>query len=100
MGITTTESLLLEEIRPFPKKAKPRKPRKRAILTDTPVKAALEEKANSARTRKATEACRKLISNKEPVTTVSSKVESAKKAEERKEYKRKNLTKTRSLRYA
>ena len=50
-----------------------------AILTDTPVKTALEEEANSAKTRKATEACKKLISNKESVSTASSKVESAKK---------------------
>ena len=53
--------------------------RQSAILTDTLVKIALEEEANSAKTRKATEACKKLISNKEPLSTASSKVESGKK---------------------
>ena len=49
------------------------------VLTDTTVKRALEEEADSSKTRKAIEACKKLISNKEPVSTASSKVESTKK---------------------
>ena len=60
MVITTPESFSPEEIRPFPK-AQPkktqkggRKRRKSTILTDTPVKTALEEEANSAKTKKAT----------------------------------------------
>ena len=84
MVITTGKSFSPEGIKSFPK-AQPRKTqkggrkRKSAILTDTPGETAFEEKANSAKTRKATEACKKLILNKEPVSTVSSKVESAKK---------------------
>ena len=66
MVITTPESFSPEEMRPF-HKAQPRKTqkdgrknKKSAILTDTPVKKALEEEANSIKTRKATEACKKL----------------------------------------
>ena len=58
MVITTLESFSPEEIRPFPK-AQPRKTqkggrrrRKNAISTDTLVKAALEEEANSSKTKK------------------------------------------------
>ena len=76
MIFISSKSLSPEEIKPFPK-AQPRKTqkgeRKSAILTDTPVKTALEEKVSSAKTRKAKEACKKVISNKETVSTLSSK---------------------------
>ena len=84
MVITTPESFLPEETRQFPK-AQPRKTRKggrkrkNANLTDTPAKTAMEEEANRPKTRKAIEVCKKLISNKEAVSTLSSKVESAKR---------------------
>ena len=85
MIITTSESFSPQEIRPFPK-AQPRKTqkggrkrRKSTILDDTPIKIALEDKTNSAKTREATEPCKKLISNKEPVSSLSSKLETAKK---------------------
>ena len=94
MVIITPESFSPEEVRQFPKaqlrktQKGGRKRGKNGILTDTAVKTALKAKAISAKTRKVTEACKKLISNKEPVSTVSSKVESAKKGdEERKGYK-------------
>ena len=52
--------------------------KKNAMLANTPAETALE-KVISAKTKKATEASTKLISNKEPVLTVSSKLKSAKK---------------------
>ena len=84
MVITTPESFSPEKTRQFPK-AQPRKTqkggrkRKNANPTDTSAKTALEEEANRPKTRKAIEVCKKLISNKEAVSTLSSKVESAKK---------------------